>query len=168
MDVFDARKRSEIMSRIRSKDTKPERFVRKLLFSAGLRSRICPASLPGRPDAALARWRTAVFVNGCFWHSHPGCRFAAKPSQNGEYWTAKLRRNQERDREVREALLAMGWRVLIVWECACRKRCGEALLERMEAFIREGPDSERRLLEIGRADLEAGRGSATPREPGRN
>lgn len=152
MDVFSVSKRSEVMSRIRSKDTKPELIVRHLLFSAGLRYRLYVRTLPGRPDIVLPKWRMAVFVNGCFWHSHVGCRFAAKPGGHADYWSAKLERNRERDRKSHAELLAQGWRVLVVWERACRKVDQPALQARMLAFIRGGE----RSLEIGRADLQAG------------
>lgn len=150
-DIYNEAKRSRIMSRIRSGDTKPEMFVRKLLFARGFRYRVHGSALPGKPDVVLPKWRAVVFVHGCFWHAHEGCRRAAKPSTHADFWAAKLARNRAHDREVVEALVAAGWRVLVVWECACKARFAEKLAERMSAFIRE----EKALMgEIGREDLE--------------
>lgn len=152
MDIFEPKKRSEVMSHIRAKGTVPELFVRKLLFSAGFRYRLYVRSLPGCPDIVLPKWRTVVFVNGCFWHSHEGCRFAARPSQNAEFWRAKLSRNRERDLENITSLVGAGWRVLTVWECACRKRDAGVLKRFMSDFIvSETVD----VAEIGRSDVAA-------------
>lgn len=151
-DVYTEEKRSAIMSRIRAKNTKPEVFVRKLLFARGFRFWIHKAGLPGRPDVVLQKWRTVVFVHGCFWHAHEGCRRAAKPASHAGFWAEKLAGNKARDREVVEALTAAGWRVLVVWECACRVKFAAPLSDRMEAFIREGKAS---MGEIGREDLDA-------------
>ena len=170
MDVFSEEKRSEVMSHIRSRDTKPELFVRRLLFHEGFRYRLQAKSMPGRPDIVLARWRVAVFVNGCFWHMHEGCRLSARPSAHAGYWLPKLQRNRERDLESERALLDAGWRVLIVWECACRKRLAEALSARMAAFIRNESGREGPVLSIGRADMEAPPPSSRapdPEEPAR-
>lgn len=98
-------------------DTGPEVAVRSLLHRSGFRFRKNVRSLPGTPDIVLPRYRTVVFVNGCFWHQHPGCRRATRPASRQEYWDAKLERNIERDREKSERLIAAGWRVLVVWEC---------------------------------------------------
>lgn len=160
-DVYPEEKRSAIMSRIRSKNTKPEVFVRKLLFDRGFRFRIHKTDLPGRPDVVLPKWRTVVFVHGCFWHAHEGCRRAAKPASHADFWAEKLAKNKARDREVAAQLAAAGWRVLVVWECACRAKYAGALSDRMEVFIREGRAS---AGEIGREDLEVQSrpGSSTP------
>ena len=151
-DVFAPAERSRVMSKIRSKNTRPELVVRSLLFAAGFRYRLHSNRLPGHPDLVLARWRTVVFVNGCFWHSHEGCRYAAKPISNEGFWNEKLRRNRERDERNRLLLKAEGWRVLVVWECACRKKkLAEVLAEKMIAFIIGGEDA---YFEIGEADLQ--------------
>lgn len=149
MDVFTKEKRSKVMSGIRSKDTRPEVHVRRLLFAEGFRFRLHVGGLPGRPDIVLKKWRTVVFVNGCFWHAHEGCPRSRIPEDNHDFWEEKLRRNRERDRRDVGALLEAGWRVLIVWECACGKRKGEALSRLMAEFIR----SDERLREIGGGDL---------------
>ena len=149
-DVYTQEKRSAIMSRIRAKNTKPEVFVRKLLFARGFRFRIHRKDLPGKPDVVLPKWRTVVFVHGCFWHAHEGCRRAAKPATHAGFWAEKLARNKARDREAVETLSAAGWRVLVVWECACRGRFAQALADRMEGFIRGGAS----VGEVGRGDVD--------------
>ncbi len=158
------------MSHIRSDDTKPELFVRKLLFAAGFRYRLHVKSLPGKPDIVLAKWRTAIFVNGCFWHVHEGCPKATHPSSNTNYWNEKLRRNQERDRQSIQALLNAGWRTLVVWECACRPKLAGELLALMAGFIRS-PGKEPRL-DIGRTEVEAAAlaqgASVQPKKPARD
>lgn len=120
-DVFTPAKRSEIMSRVRSKNTKPELFVRSLLHAMGYRFRLHRKDLPGSPDVVLPRYRTAVFVHGCFWHQHPGCRKATIPKNNSEFWEAKLKRNHERDLEAQCRLEELGWNVLVLWECEVKK-----------------------------------------------
>lgn len=150
-DVFSREKRSAVMSRIRSKDTKPEVFVRRLLFASGFRYRLYSAKLHGHPDVVLPKWRVAVFVNGCFWHAHEGCPRAARPSDHAGFWAAKLRRNKERDAENRRILIGEGWRVLVVWECACRKRTALTLQALMARFIHEETAS---YGEIGRKEVD--------------
>ncbi|MCF0253835.1 MAG: DNA mismatch endonuclease Vsr [Duodenibacillus sp.] len=147
-DIFDEAKRSLIMSRIGSRDTGPEMHVRKLLFAQGFRYRLHKAGLPGHPDIVLARYRAVVFVHGCFWHAH-GCRLSSKPASRTGYWTPKLARNAERDKEEIAALRAAGWRVLVVWECACPKRRGPALAQALRDFV----TGEQEYLEIGRGDV---------------
>lgn len=109
--------RSEIMARVRGRDTKPEMLVRRLVHAAGYRYRIHPRGLPGRPDLAFTRRRAAVFVHGCFWHGHDCARGGRVPKSNAEFWRAKIDRNRARDAEVAERLAALGWRVLTLWEC---------------------------------------------------
>jgi len=116
------------MSGIRGKNTGPELAVRRALFAAGFRFRLHRRDLPGAPDIVLPGRRVALFVHGCFWHRHGGCRFAKLPSTRPEFWKAKLEGNAERDRGAVEALLADGWRVLTVWECAIRDRAVLATL----------------------------------------
>lgn len=112
--------RSYIMSRIRGRDTSIEVQVRSYLFRRGLRFRKNDRRYPGHPDVVLPRYHAVVFVNGCFWHRHEGCRYATVPKTNVEFWTAKLERNRARDERQRHELEAMGWRVLTVWECELR------------------------------------------------
>ena len=131
------------MSGIGARNTKPELLVRKALFAAGFRFRLQRKDLPGRPDVVLPGRRVVVFVHGCFWHAHQGCRYAKIPSTRREFWEAKLAANVERDRRAREALLSAGWRVLVVWECATRssgvrERLSELLTRWIEGFELSG------------------------------
>lgn len=120
MDIVSPATRSRMMAGIHAKNTKPELLVRRLLFAGGLRFRLHRRDLPGTPDIVLPKHRLAIFVHGCFWHQHEGCPLAKMPSTNREFWKAKLARNQHRDREATVKLVAAGWRVLVVWECATR------------------------------------------------
>lgn len=120
--------RSINMSHIRSKNTKPEEIVRKYLFSKGLRYRKNVRKLPGCPDIVLKKYKTVVFVNGCFWHKHDCGRFVW-PSSNVEYWSKKINRNVERDTQNIASLTDQGWRVLTIWECQLMKRVAEQNLE---------------------------------------
>jgi DNA mismatch endonuclease (patch repair protein) len=133
VDIVDRATRSRMMAGIRGKDTKPERVVRTWLHRRGLRFRLHNRKLAGRPDLVFARHRVVLFVHGCFWHQHPGCRFAYTPTSNRAFWAEKLGGNVERDRRNAAALEAAGWRVLTVWECETR---GSARLDRLAAEIR--------------------------------
>lgn len=126
-DVVDSRTRSRMMSRIRGTNTRPERKVRSYLHGQGFRFRLHRKDLPGKPDIVLPRYRLVLFVHGCFWHRHPGCPLATMPATNGDKWLAKFEANVVRDRRNVEALLALGWRVLILWECGLRSDPGETL-----------------------------------------
>jgi len=106
-----------MMSRIRSKNTKPEILVRKWLHKQGFRFRLHQKDLPGKPDIVLPKYRTVIFVHGCFWHRHPGCKKTTTPSTNTEFWEEKFRKNVDRDVRNRETLEALGWKVIVVWEC---------------------------------------------------
>ena len=135
-DKFTKEKRSDIMSRVHSVDTTPELRVRKLLFSMGYRYRLHRADLPGKPDIVLPKYKTVIFVNGCFWHGCPTCRHAqVRPRTNADYWNRKLDRNMERDRAHYAALEASGWRTLVVWECETKKRNLDRLAERLRAEL---------------------------------
>jgi DNA mismatch endonuclease (patch repair protein) len=116
-DVFSPEKRSEVMRRVRGRDTSPEKRVRALLTRMGLRYRLHRADLPGKPDVAFAGRRVALFVHGCFWHGHDCARGARQPKANAEYWTRKIARNRARDAEVGRKLAEIGWRAVVVWEC---------------------------------------------------
>jgi DNA mismatch endonuclease (patch repair protein) len=116
--------RSQMMSRIRSKDTRPEIITRAAVHSLGIRFRKHVSDLPGKPDLANKKQKWAIFVHGCFWHSHEGCRLASDPKSNRAYWVDKLDRNRARDAEKIAVLGAMGYRVLIVWECDVREGSG--------------------------------------------
>ena len=110
------------MAAIKGKDTKPEMIVRKYLFSRGLRFRVQVRKLPGTPDIVLPKYKTAIFINGCFWHGHEGCKYFRLPKSNIEFWKEKIERNIERDRESMQALLVLGWKVIRVWECELRNK----------------------------------------------
>lgn len=116
-DIFTPQKRSEVMSAIRSKDTKPELRVRSQLHRKGFRFRLHGRGLPGKPDIILSRYRSAIFVHGCFWHLHEGCADARLPKSRTEFWAEKLTRNVARDKRNQRELRAMGWKVIVVWEC---------------------------------------------------
>ncbi len=109
--------RSETMARVKSRNTGPEMTVRRALFADGLRYKVNSAKLPGTPDIVLTSRRTAVFIHGCFWHQHPGCKRASFPLTNVAYWTRKFNRNLQRDAEVKAALIAENWHLVVLWEC---------------------------------------------------
>ena len=134
MDNRSKEARSRNMSNIPSKNTKPEETVRKYLFAQGLRYRKKVSKLPGKPDIVLPKYKTAVFVNGCFWHGHEGCKYFVPPKTNTEFWYAKFKYNQERDERNYQKLRDLGWRILIVWECEIRH--GDAN-KRLEQLIEE-------------------------------
>lgn len=117
VDRLKPEARSALMSRVKGKDTKPERLVRSLLHRLGYRFRLHRKNLPGHPDIVLPRHKKVVFVHGCFWHQHPGCARSKRPATRVSFWNAKLDRNLERDQETQAALRQLGWAVLVVWEC---------------------------------------------------
>lgn len=129
-DNHTPEQRRRNMSRIRGKDTKPEEAVRKYLFSRGLRYRKNVRHLPGCPDIVLTKYKAAVFVNGCFWHHHDCDRFKW-PSSNQAYWIPKINGNVERDKWNRQLLSALGWKVIVIWECQLKKEKAEASLEEL-------------------------------------
>jgi DNA mismatch endonuclease (patch repair protein) len=116
-----------MMASIRARDTKPEMLVRRHLHGLGFRYRLSPREVPGKPDLVLPRYKAVVFVHGCFWHGHCGCRFATVPATRTEFWTTKISGNKSRDITSEKKLRALGWRVAVVWECALRLNQSEAL-----------------------------------------
>lgn len=120
------------MAAIRSKDTKPEMVVRKYLWSRGFRYRVNNPRLPGHPDIVLRKYHTCIFVNGCFWHGHEGCKYYRVPKTNTEFWERKISRNRERDREEQKQLARMGWHCITVWECELKGERREKTLESLE------------------------------------
>lgn len=117
MDRLTPERRSWLMSRVRSKNTTPELRVRKVAHALGLRFRLHRIDLPGKPDLVFPKFRTVIFVHGCFWHRHPECLKASTPKTSSEMWQAKFKRNVERDAENIAELSALGWRVAVIWEC---------------------------------------------------
>lgn len=117
------------MAQIRGKGTKPEMVVRKFLFGRGFRYRLNHPWLPGHPDIVLRKYRSVIFVNGCFWHGHEGCRYYVVPKSNTEFWKAKIARNRARDIEEQRRLASMGWHCITVWECQLKPAVREQTLE---------------------------------------
>ena len=117
VDFLSPRERSERMSLIRGRDTQPELALRRALHRLGLRFRLHGAALPGKPDLVFPRYKTVVFVHGCFWHRHAGCSIATIPKSNTQFWMGKFEKNVDRDKRVTAQLNELGWRVLVVWEC---------------------------------------------------
>lgn len=132
-DIFSKERRSRIMSRIAGSNTRPEIVVRKLLHGMGYRFRLHDKKLPGKPDIVLPRHRKVIFVHGCFWHGHLGCRRSKLPSSNVEFWGRKIAGNIERDKKNLETLAVLGWKVLIVWSCQMGKV--EPLKEKLKGFM---------------------------------
>lgn len=136
MDVFTPERRSWLMSRVGTKDTRPERVVRSALHFLGYRFRLHAKSLPGKPDIVLPRHHKVILVHGCFWHGHPGCRAAARPTTNVKFWNEKLDANISRDLEQVAKLENLGWEVLVLWECETEQP--ESLLEQLHRFMKPG------------------------------
>lgn len=128
MDIKSAEDRSKNMSRIRCKKTKPEMFVRSLLFRKGFRYRVNYSMVVGSPDIYFSKKKIAIFINGCFWHRHQNCKYAYTPKSNIEFWNAKFIANQKRDELVRSQLLTHGIRVLVVWECTVKRMMSDPLV----------------------------------------
>ena len=116
-DVLTPQQRHRCMSRIRSKATKPEMAVRRWLWAHGYRYRLNVKSVPGKPDIVMRKYRTAIFVNGCFWHGHEGCSKFVMPKSNTAFWEAKIERNRTRDKRNYDDLMQAGWQVVVIWEC---------------------------------------------------
>lgn len=133
MDRIDPKRRSENMRRIRGRDTGPEMIVRRAMHARGLRFRLHRRDLPGTPDVVLPGRRLVVFVHGCFWHRHPGCRGCTTPATRPEFWQNKFDANVARDRKAAEALIQAGWRVETIWECEARDP--DVLSRRLDAMF---------------------------------
>ena len=137
-DVHDEKTRSYNMSRIKGSNTKPESIVRKYLFSHGYRYRKNDKRYPGTPDIVLPKYKTVVFVNGCFWHKHDGCRYFVWPQNNAEFWKEKIESNVARDQRDYRLLREAGWRVIVIWECELRKNLVDQTLQKLDDSIRMG------------------------------
>lgn len=136
-DSLNPEQRHRVMAAIHSASTKPELALRKALWRHGFRYRVNDKRLPGKPDIVLPKYRTVIFVHGCFWHGHKDCPNYSVPKSNTDFWKAKIERNQQRDQEVWRQLEAKGWYVLIVWECELKKLRFEGTIERVASTIRK-------------------------------
>ena len=130
-DVFSKSKRSEIMSRIRGKDTGPEMVIRKALFANGFRYRLHVKNLPGKPDIVLPKYNAVVIVDGCFWHGHKNCKFFRMPKSRISFWRKKIDANRARDVKNRRKLRRLGWNVIQIWECQLSARKYEKTFQRI-------------------------------------
>lgn len=138
-DIVDKQTRSRMMSGIKCKDTQPEMKVRRFLHARGFRYRLHVRTLHGTPDICLPKYRVVIFVQGCFWHRHKGCRLAYMPASNVDAWKEKFRHNFQRDRKSFQALIKAGWRIIVLWECELRKT-GESLLDWLPTEIQSGDE----------------------------
>lgn len=129
MDKLTKEQRHHCMSAIKGKNTKPELLVRKFLFAHGFRYKLNHPHLPGHPDIVLRKYRTCIFVNGCFWHKHEGCKYFVVPKTRTDFWLNKINRNQERDKEVKKQLSKMGWHSITIWECELKPSNKDKTLE---------------------------------------
>lgn len=143
VDVVDSVTRSRMMANIKGKDTRPEIALRKALHALGLRFRLHGKRLPGTPDIVLPKWRAAIFVHGCFWHRHEGCRYASSPSTRREFWNEKFAANVARDRRNQDRLISAGWRVRVVWECELKSKGSNEVASEVNQWLQddlpEGP-----------------------------
>ena len=143
-DRLSSQQRHHIMSSIRATSTKPEMKLRKELWKRGFRYRLYDKRLPGSPDIVLPKYRTVIFVHGCFWHGHEGCKKYVVPKSNTQFWIDKVSRNRERDENVWRQLAALDWAVVIVWECELEKKNFDATIHRVEQMIWENGETYQR------------------------
>ena len=136
-DIQTPLQRHNTMSAIRGKNTKPEMIVRRGLWKRGFRYRLNYKRLPGHPDLVLRKYKTCIFINGCFWHGHEGCKYYTVPKTNTEFWVNKVQRNKERDERVKHELNAMGWNCITVWECELKPAKREATLQSLAFTLNE-------------------------------
>jgi DNA mismatch endonuclease (patch repair protein) len=136
MDVFSQEKRSQVMSKIKDKDTKPEKIIRTMLHNMGYRFRLHRRDMPGNPDIVLPKYKKVIFVHGCFWHGHKGCARAKRPSSNENFWSEKLAKNMERDKKNQKELIKLGWNYLIIWQCQIKKVNSEKIAQRISMYLK--------------------------------
>ena len=136
MDVHSPETRHYNMSQIKGMDTKPEKILRRYLFAAGFRFRKNNKKLPGKPDIVLPKYRTVIFVNGCFWHGHEGCRYFVVPATNTEFWLNKINTNRIRDDDKKRQLEESGWKVIVIWECQLRPDKRDDTLSQLPHMIK--------------------------------
>ena len=135
MDIWTKEKRSDVMSKIRGKNTKPELILRSQLFRQGFRFRVHQKDLPGKPDIVFPKYKTVIFVHGCFWHFHNNCREGRIPSTNSKYWEQKLIKNKIRDQNNIKSLRKKNWRVIVVWECQIEKNINKTVMNVMRKLV---------------------------------
>lgn len=135
-DTLTIAQRHRCMSNIKNKDTKPEIWVRKFLFSHGFRYRLNKKDLPGKPDIVLSKYKTVIFINGCFWHGHENCKYSKLPETNHIFWLNKINRNINRDKLVRANLTEMGWNIIDIWQCQLKPKVKESTLNNLILNIR--------------------------------
>lgn len=143
-DPLTPEQRHKCMSSIRAKDTKPEMMVRRYLHSRGFRYRLNVRRLPGTPDIVLRKYRTVIFIHGCFWHGHEGCSLYVAPKSNTQYWTEKIARNAERDTIARARLHQLGWHTIVLWECQLKPRERDNTLSQLEYILSRNFLNDRR------------------------
>jgi DNA mismatch endonuclease (patch repair protein) len=136
-DVHDKETRSYNMSRIKGQNTKPEILVRKFLFSHGFRYKLHDKTLPGKPDIVLPKYRTAIFVHGCFWHGHEGCRYYVVPKSRTEWWLEKINKNISNDVKNKQTLTALQWNIIEIWECDLKKNKVDATLGQLLTLLKK-------------------------------
>jgi DNA mismatch endonuclease (patch repair protein) len=142
-DVHSKETRSYNMSKIKGKNTKPEMIVRKFLHSNGLRYKLHPPNIPGKPDLVFPKFKTVIFVHGCFWHGHDSCRYYVIPKSRTEFWTNKINSNKLRDTKVEGELSSLGWRILTVWECQLKPKVRDQFLkELLEKLLQKDTENE--------------------------
>lgn len=130
-DPLTPEQRHRCMASIHNSDTRPERLVRRFLFACGMRYRINVKRLPGTPDIVMRKYHTVIFINGCFWHGHEGCKYFRMPHTNTSFWEKKIHRNRKRDKRNEEQLQAMGWNVVTIWECELKPAAREQTLDKL-------------------------------------
>ena len=135
-DVLSKEQRKRCMSHVRGKDTKPEVMVRQFLFAQGFRYRLYRKDLPGKPDIVLPKYRTVIFINGCFWHGHTGCKYATIPEANHDFWLAKISGTIERDKSNHAKLFELGWKVIEIWQCELKPKFREQTLYNLLTELR--------------------------------
>lgn len=144
MDKLTPEQRHRCMAAIKGKNTKPEIVVRKFLFSRGFRYRLHHHRLPGHPDIVLRKYKTVIFVNGCFWHGHD-CKYYALPKSNVEFWRNKIKRNKDRDVEDQKKLFSMGWHIIVVWECQLKPKSIQKTLESLTNTLYHIYNNDRKI-----------------------
>jgi DNA mismatch endonuclease (patch repair protein) len=149
VDFLTPAQRSERMSRIRGKDSQPELALRRGLHRLGLRYRLHAKDLPGKPDLVFPRYKAVVFVHGCFWHRHEGCKIATIPKSNTPFWVEKFTKNKSRDARVADSLKNLGWRVFVVWECDLAPSKVTKTADQLHAAIRSEEQKDNDIAELG-------------------